>query len=436
VKLELFPKQELFFNAANKINVYSGGIQSAKTTTGALRFLYRGLLTHRDPTDNFLIAADTYKTLSQATIPTFMKFARPYGHLNAQTAEFTTRWNSHIYFRTGTEPDSVEGIPNVRRVWLDEGGKVSLYFFENLMGRAARVEAPVDITSTPYSMNWLSKMCLDAQKGKRSDVTLVHCKSIESPYFSKNEYERQKRLLDPRRFAMKYDGIFGQMEGLVFDIYEECLIPTQPLPPGTTYYAGVDWGYFPDPFALVVRALTPDNTHYRVAEYYRNYLTINDIVPILKSYDGLYHFKHVICDPSQPASIEELCRQGIPASAADNELRYGIDVHYGLMKSGRFAIFEEHNPVGIDEYSQYHYREKRELQFEDDLKERDRLPVDQSNHGIDADRYVSVALETGVAVEKKAPVAPVTHIAPTQDLAKRIAWLKKRRNQGEGAYSL
>lgn len=276
MELKLFPKQDEYFHLGNRINVFSGGIQSSKTTTGALRFVMKGLLVHRDPSDNFIIGADTYKTLHQATIPTFMRFAKPYGVLNQGKAEFVTHWGSHVYFRTGTHPESFEGIARVRRGWLDEGGKCTLYFFENMDGRCASLGSPMDITTTPYAMNWLAKMCRDAKAKKRTDVSLVHCKSIESPYFNREEYDRQKALLDPRRFKMKYDGEFGAMEGLVYDIYEDCLVPTQPLE-DPTYYGGVDWGYFPDPFALVIRAVDKHGCHWRVGEYYRNYLTITDL---------------------------------------------------------------------------------------------------------------------------------------------------------------
>jgi phage terminase large subunit len=144
-------------------------------------------------------------------------------------AEFKTHWGSTVYFRTGKIPDSAEGIPRVRRVWLDEGGKVTRYFWENLEGRAAPLSVPIDITTTPYAMNWLARMVKDARRGKRTDVSIVHCRAVESPYFSKDEYERQKRLLDPVRFRMKYDGEFGQMEGLVYPHYEDCLIQSRKL---------------------------------------------------------------------------------------------------------------------------------------------------------------------------------------------------------------
>jgi PBSX family phage terminase large subunit len=419
--IRLFPKQAEFFALNNRINVYVAGIQSAKTTTGSLKMLYEGVLKNQRPDANFIIASDTYKTLSQATIPSFMKFAKPFGTLNRQAGEFKTHWGSTIYLRTATDPESMEGITNVYRVWLDEAGKISRYFFENAMGRAAFKQAPIDITTTPYSMNWLADLCKEAREGKRSDVSMVQCRSIDSPYFPREEYERQKTLLDPRRFAMKYEGQFGKMEGLVYDHINLC--KSFPLPSGTRYFGEIDWGYSPDPFCFVIRAVTPDNKHYRVFEYYRNFLTISDIVDVVRNFNNLYHLEMTYCDPSQPAHIEELNRAGVPAMGSNNDIRYGIDKHYELIKTDRFWIFEDMCPIGIDEYNAYHYPEPSELSFDQGSRKKDQLPVDKDNHGCDADRYASVMILDGIT-QKRSPKAPHDNQRP-KDLAKRLDWLKR-----------
>jgi hypothetical protein len=419
--LELFPKQDRFFRAENRINIYVGGIQSGKTTGGGGKMTTKGILTFRDPSDNFIIAADTYKTLSQATVPKFLALAKGLGKLNRVAGEFKTIWGSTVYLRTATEPESMEGITNVRRIWIDEAGKISRYFFENAMGRAAFKEAPIDITTTPYAMNWLADLCKDAQSGKRSDVSFTHCRSIDSPYFPVAEYERQKKLLDPRRFAMKYDGVFGKMEGLVYDHINTC--KSFALPSGTKFYAGIDWGYAPDPFCLVVRAVTPDGRHYRVAEYYRNYLIISDVIDVIRSFHGIYKFEMCYCDPSRPSEIAAVSLH-VPACGAENDIRLGIDKHYELIKTERFHIFEDMNPLGIDEYSQYHYPESKELEVDQGLRDSMRTPVDKDNHGCDADRYISVELAK-MHTEKRTPKTPSVGGERPRDLAKKIEWLKK-----------
>lgn len=423
--LELFDKQSEFFHSDNRINIYIGGIQSGKTTCGALKMVLKGVLNHVDSEDNFIICADTYKTLSQATLPKFLSFAKQYGRLNRQSGEFKTVYGSTVYCRTSTEPESMEGITNVRRIWIDEAGKVSRYFFENCMGRAAFKTAPIDITTTPYSMNWLSEVYKHFREGKRNDVFATQCRSIDSPYFPKEEYERQRGLLDPHRFKMKYEGHFGVMEGLVFPQINLC--KSFGMPAGTKYYAGMDWG-FRDPFCLVVRALTPEGRHYRVAEYYRSHLTIAEIIDVARSFNAIYHFEMCYCDPSQPAHIEELNRQGIKAVGAINDIRPGLDAHYQLIKEERFFIFEDMNPLGIDEYRQYHYPEERDLKIDETRSAKYELPVDQFSHGIDSDRYITMGTRVYDG-ERLVPKVPIDQTKAPLDIAKRIAWLKQRKNR-------
>jgi PBSX family phage terminase large subunit len=429
--ISLFDKQEDFFESNHRINAYVGGIQSGKTTCGAIR-MYFDNMKYRSPDDAFIIAADTYKTLSQASIPKFLKFVGPYGRMNWGKAEFKFRWGTTVYCRTATDPESMEGITNVRRIWVDEAGKISKYFFENCMGRAAFREAPIDLTTTPYALNWLFKMHNDWKGGKATDSNFIVCRSIDSPYFPKAEYERQRLKLDPRRFAMKYEGQFGKMEGLVYDSIPTC--QSFALPAGTVFYAGVDWGYYPDPFALVLRAVTPERVHYRIGEYYKNFLTVSDIVKVLQSYHQLYHFKHVYCDPSQPAHIDELSRHGIPATGADNDIRYGIDTHYELMRSGRFWVFDDRNPLGLDEYNSYHYPEEQELEIDESRTKRETIPVDANNHGCDADRYVTCMVEPKVGV-KRTPRAMDEVSEMPREIHNKIEWLKRahlrRRTGGE-----
>ena len=154
----------------------------------------------------------------------------------------------------------------------DEAGLYTLYFWENIQARASFKEAPIRIVTSPYSLNWLYKDYIRPYRKDPSlvpDALVIQARSDENPYFPRKEYERKKRTMDPRRFNMMYGGQFDKAEGLVYDCFDEIEHVCEPfiLPAGTVYYAGVDWGYT-HPFALVVRAITPDGFHYQISETY------------------------------------------------------------------------------------------------------------------------------------------------------------------------
>lgn len=419
MRFKLHHHQSKVYASQKRIIVASAGIQSGKTTVGSL-WLGKYLFKYTQELDNFLIVAPTYKILSQATLPAFTKLYRAYGEYKKVDAEFKLYNGGTIFLRTATDPESIEGITNVRAIWADEGGRLSKYFWENIEGRSALMRAPILVTTTPYALNWLYKMWIDWDKGLRDDVEFFQFRSKDNPYFPKEEYERQKTLLDPRRFAMKYDGVFGKIEGLVYQKINLC--PSKQLPAGTRYYAGVDWGYNPDPFALVVRAVTPDNIHYRVAEFLCKMKTISEIIQIVKQRKELYNIQMCFCDPSQPAAIAEFNKAGIPAVGSRNEIRLGIDKQIELINTNRFFIFEDMNPIGIDEYNSYHYPEPEEMEIDENSKEQ--LPVDNMNHSVDADRYVTLMLEDLITERKSPKIIDGSSNRPT-DQQKRIEWLKK-----------
>jgi PBSX family phage terminase large subunit len=379
---ELHEFQEKAFTSDKRIIAMAAGIQSGKTLTGAL---WAGDRAAALPFGyNGIICAPTYKILAQATLPAFLSTYGKYGKF--------------------------------QKIWLDEGGLISKYAWDNVLGRAAFMQAQVMITTTPYSLNWLFLLWQDWKDGKRDDVDFIQFTSRQNPHFPEEEYLRQKRLLDTRRFNMKFMGQFGRMEGLVYE--NVAYLHSFPMPEGTKYYAGVDWGYT-NPFVLTIRAITPEGLHYRVAEFYKSGLMIEEIAQICKARKQLYNIIAFVCDPSAPAYIEGLNRAGCPAIKGNNDVRKGIDTHASIIKQNRFFIFEAENPQGKDEYSTYHYPEQRDYKIDEDQKEQE--PVKASDHGCDADRYVTMHLES-MAPKKQHKEHSATIPA---DQLKRLEWLKK-----------
>ena len=236
--IRLHSFQEKAFLSQKKVVINAAGIQSGKTTTGGIWINHRS--TQIAPTDNLIIAAPTYKILMQATLPRYLGYTKGMGTYHKVDSLFKYNHGPTVFIRSLTDPNAMEGITDVEGIWLDEGGLISKYAYENVEGRAAFRNCQIMVTTTPYSLNWMFQMWKEWKAGKRDDVDFFNYRSIDNPYFPKAEYERQKRILDPIRFAMKYDGHFGKMEGLVYPDVK--FIKAIPLPPGTEFYArDRDW---------------------------------------------------------------------------------------------------------------------------------------------------------------------------------------------------
>lgn len=414
-------KQEQIIFSDYPITAAITGIQFAKTTSGSW-WLKRHAFTHTRKEDNFIICAPTYKILNQSTLPAFLRIMEPFGSYKRGESEFKIHGGGTIYFRTGTDPDSIVGITDVRAIWGDEAGKFSLYFWENIQARASFRQAPILLTSTPYTMNWFFKEILKPFKaGTRDDILVIQAKSCDNPYFPMAEYLRKKATMDPRRFNATYNGEFEKMHGLVYDCFDEDTHTVAPfmLPFGTQYYAGVDWGTT-HPFAITVRAITPNGDHYQVGEFYKTGLTIRDMVLAAQKMKQVWGIKLFYCDPARPDNIEEFNRNDCPAIGAKNDIRFGVDLHYELIKSGKFKIFKNSSPYTIDELESYHYPEPADLKADQD--DREQLPVDASNHALDSARYVTVETYHRSTKNDKRDAKSDRHI---ETMEKRIARLKR-----------
>ena len=385
VKISLHPKQSDAFESTKKITVVSAGIQSGKTTVGALRFIRA--LAEGKAGDTYLLVAPTYKILNQSTLPTFLKYFGEYGHFKKVDAEFHCHHGPLVYIRTGTDPDSIEGIQDIRAVWADEAGKLSYRFWVNLEGRAARTDAPITLTTTPYALNWLfNEVIKPYQKGERDDVGFFQWTSKENPSFPDEHYERQRLILDTVTFEMKYGGEHRRRVGLVYELNDGMIIDKFDSPVDTKYFMGIDWG-FTNPTAIVIRAVTPEGRHYQVSEFYESGVRHEDLMHLIKQKAETFKVLMIIADPEDPGKIRDIAAMRLPVKAADNNIKSGIAAHSALIHEGRYKIVSSCKHT-IEEYETYSYPEKLD---DRDPKE---VPVPRFNHAMDANRYVSLYLKS------------------------------------------
>ena len=382
--------------------------------------------TYTDPTDNFLIVAPTYKILQQSTLPEFLKIMKDCGEYRKADSLFEINGGGKCYLRTGTDPDSIVGITNIRHVWGDEAGLFTLYFWENLQARAAFKSAPITLTTSPYTMNWLYKEIIRPKMkdgAARQDVELIQASSWENPYMPSQVIETARANMDPRRFNALFGGQWERMSGLVYDCFddEENVCDQIVLPTGTTVVAGVDWGYT-HPFVIVVRAITPSGQHYQIGEFYKTELTIDKKVEAAKRLKLVFNIERFYCDPACPDDIASFNAAKLNAVGAENAIRTGIDRHYELIKTRRYKIFRGTSPHTEDELELYHYpRPEDRGADKDDTEE---MPVDKDNHCLDACRYVTAA--TYKSHMRHAPLVPDVNQSKSEDIYKRIEQHKRR----------
>jgi len=421
-------KQDQAVFSKAKIVALLSGIQFGKSTVGAVRMKI-AMHTYTSEDDAFVVAAPTYKIMQQSTLPAFLKIMDGCGTYNKVDATFRVKGGGICYFRTATEPDSIVGITNVRHIWIDEAGKVSLYFWENAIARAAFRDCPIDLTSSPYALNWLFKDIVKPimkDRFSRPDVELIQAASWENPLFPKASVDHARLTMDPRRFRAMFGGIWEKMTGLVYDCFDDDENVCEPftLPTGSVFHGGIDWGWT-NPFALVVRGITPDDKHFQTFEFYRTTQTMAQKIEVGRQAKAIFGVKSFYADPSYPEAIQAFNEAGLTCIPADNSIQAGIDVHYELVKTRRYKVFRGTSPHTIDEYESYHWpEEKLDVAPDRDIKEQ--TPVKQNEHSMDANRYVSMMTRRGMT--KRKPQSPDEK--KQEDQYQRLERLKRKSREG------
>lgn len=427
INLTLHHKQGLAYKSEARETLACSGIQGGKTTIGSLWSLKQSSLWLGDE-HAAIIGAPTYKILQQSTLPTFLKWAQGAGIYSGQRQEFRFHTGLMVYIRTSTDAESVEGIQNVRWAWLDEAGKCKRAFYINVQGRCARTAAPMFLTTTPYAMNWPhSEIIVPCKDGTRKDVAYFEWLSIDNPSFPREEYERQRQLLDPRTFRRKYMGIHERMEGLVYELTGNNRIQSFDLPRGTRFFASVDWGHSEGhEFALLVRACTLDGFRYTVDEFKAVGLDPNQQVKVCQSKKALWGIELFGCDPSRPDMISLLNKSGCKGigfhegNENHKQVIAGITLHTALVRSNKYAVFEDKCPKLLDEYETYHWPEFKE---ESPTKE---LPVKIDDDLMDCERMMTV-LTQNIFI-KEAPEPFMTAKRPHVDLWNPTKRSKKNKS--------
>ncbi|MGN7614399.1 terminase large subunit [Magnetococcales bacterium HHB-1] len=391
--IKFHPKQWQAISSDKRIINMVSGIQGGKTICGA-SWLFNKVTANTESNVNWLVTAPTYPIFTQATEPQFLKFFAPIGEYNRTDKIFKMNNNRNIFLRTLSNPNAIEGMTNVRGIWNDEVAMNSSKAWINIEGRSAFSECQIFNSTTPYALNWLWRDLYKPWKeGKRPDVEFIQFRSVDNPFFPKQEFERQQRLLDPKVFAMKYCGQFERMAGLVYDLDDTLNFLNEPgfIPNNRDYYvvAGVDFGHN-NPFAVSIRAIhRKEERDYQIGEFYKQFLDTTMMVKACRVMQEAHGIEAFYCDSENPQAIADLNRAGLsayPVSKGKDSVYNGILAHYALLKSGEHKLVTGKCPHTEDEYATYHYAE-------DEGKEENQpeKPVDAHNHLMDANRYVTMA---------------------------------------------
>jgi phage terminase large subunit len=355
--------------SSNKIAILQGGTRSGKSHS-ALQWLIVQALSN--PSILISVVRKSFPSMRVSILRDFQNIMKS---LDIWEED---RWSAteHLYrFENGAiiefmSIDNAEKRKGTSRDYLfvDECNELSREDYFQLFIRT-RIKTIVAYNPSFGTNNYIFN---EIQTHPQSDLFVSTFK--DNPFLEQSIVEEIERLKDinPEYYKIYGLGLPGNNIGTIFSINVIDSIPDE-----AEFVAfGMDYGFSNDPTTLVAVAKR-DKDLYIDELLYRTGMVTSDIINELKRLD--IDRNEIWGDSAEGRLIEEIYRSGFnikPVKKGKDSVKLGID----LMQQYRLNVTKR-SVNTIREFSEYVWMVDKNGNFEN-------IPVDYSNHSIDAIRYV------------------------------------------------
>lgn len=373
----------------------AGGRGSGKSTFAARKILL-GMRQH--PHANALIYRKVANTLRQSVYEEMVKAIDVLGmragcQMRLSPLEIRMRdTGQRIMFRGADDPGKSKSITLANGyfgyLWFEELSEFSgLEDIETIRASVIRGKAeqrPLTICTynPPQSaMNWVNAEALRP----RADRMLHHSTYLDLPREWIGEYFIQTaeamREANERGYRHMYLGEVTGLGGQVFDNLALRPITRKEREAFGHTYAGLDFGWFPDPVHFVRCAYASAERRLYIYDEFRAVKTGNrELCDILTGRKGVTRAEEIIADSAEMKSIADLRAYGlrvVGATKGPGSVRAGIR---WLQMLREIVIDPVSCPAAAREFSEYECERTRDGYYVESYP-------DANNHAIDAVRY-------------------------------------------------
>lgn len=372
------------FNRPERIQIWYGGSGSGKSDAKATQLLLKCL------TAKYCRVLFSRKYATQIRDSQFQLFKdlisrygfQPYFKVMESEMDIVCTVNGNKLMSGGLdEVDKLKSIPDITDIWveepMDKKGNVSSADFRELNRRLRSTLAPnhIHFTFNPISKeSWIYDYFFRSQEYEAFALRTTYLDNHFSPPDTHSQFETLKRV-DPEEYKVYALGKWGSLkQGLVFPEYE--IVKEFPFDCRKWGY-GLDWGFYPDPCALV-RCGIKNGVLYLDEVFYQHGTTSATRDKTMRE-AGVSKAVKILADRN-PEAIAEMKQKGWyniePATKGQGSVKAGLNI----MKNFKICITarSKNLKLEMDNYEWAIDRHSEKPTGE---------PVDAFNHAIDAARY-------------------------------------------------
>lgn len=393
---------ELIFDCQAPEVVLVGPAGTGKTR-GCLEYVHKGLLEYAGA--RALILRKTLTSLVASALVTFQdKVLDPrdgvsfFGGSRLEPASFRYPNGSRLVVG-GMDKASKVMSTEYDRIYVPEATELLEAEWESLTTRLRNGVMPyqqlLGDCNPDVPNHWLKR------RGDSGRTVMLESRHRDNPTVTQAYMDVLDRLSGARKLRLR-DGIWAASEGLVYETWDRSihLISEAQLARVTIreVLAAVDWGYT-NPGVLQVWGLDSDKRLYRLREIYRTQKTIDWWIARGLEFKRTYGVRLFVCDPSEPAYIQQFNSAGLAAVEGYNRVAPGIQaVQQRLQPAGdgrpRLALVRdalvERDEALVDKALPTCVEEEIDGYVWDLSagRKKGEEPVKANDHGLDALRYL------------------------------------------------
>lgn len=371
------------FNRQELVQIWYGGSGSGKSDAKATELLLKCLTR---PYCRVLFLRKFREQVRDSQFLLFKDLIARYGlgqYFKVKESEMDLECSNGNKLLSGglDDVDKLKSIPDVTDVWIEEPmdrkGSISSTDFTEILRRLRTPLASnhIHLTFNPISIqSWIYDYFFRSNEYGAFALKTTYLDNYYAPESERTKFEALKSK-KPDEYKVYALGEWGSLkQGLVFQEYEIC--EAFPEDCKKTGY-GLDWGFYPDPTALV-RCGIKDGKLYLDEEIYEtNHTSATRAAKMDRL--GIKRGAKIVADRN-PEAIAELKAKGffniIPAKKGEGSIKSGIDAMHGFQIV--ITRRSENLKTELDNYSWVADRHTETLTG---------VPEDRFNHAIDAARY-------------------------------------------------
>ena len=383
--------------ATASVNVWNGSIRSGKTIASLLAFL---AWLPTAPAGPIAIIGRTRETILRNILDVIRQIhpdaIQPWTK-GATTAHIMGREVHLIGVNDARSEEKVRGL-TLAGAYVDEITLLQRAFFVQLLGRLSVHGSRLFGTTNPDSpQHWFKVDYLD--RAEAIGWRVWHFVMADNPGLT-DEYKRAKAAEFTGLFYQRFIlGLWVAADGAIYDAWDPAthVIPWSGLPRITRYVGvGVDYGTT-NPTVAILLGLGADGIWYAVDEWAHAPATAGrkatdaELSAGLRAWLTTTHTPEpgpatlgkIYIDPAAASFREQLKRDGLPTTPAENDVLPGIRRVSSLLAAGKLRVSDRCTTL-ISEAPGYVWDTKATDRGQD-------KPVKLNDHGLDGLRYVVAA---------------------------------------------